>query len=378
VGKFSRLILPGIILQSVLIGGGFATGREIVEFGGKYGASGWISGVAIFLGFTLLAILTFEACRQWHVFDYKSLLKRLIGRGWIAYEISYLLLSVLIIAVMASAAGEILKDTLGLSVWVGIVLIIVLVGFLNYMGENFIASMKTIGTVALFAAYTIFSFSVYAHRSEEIMLVFRQWDTSYSKDAPGFLLLIWTGITYVGYNLGVYPASFFTIKKIQSRKESVIAGIIAGLLMTIPWFLTYLAIMAYYPNPEIIGASVPWLKLLTPFGSTFIVIFGIVVGWTLVETATGVIHAFINRLDVDIYQTTGKNLTGFRKGIISLIALIIAMLLAQIGIIDLIAKGYTYMAYAMILFFGIPLLAIAPKLLGKSDRSTLPNQLPQQ
>jgi uncharacterized membrane protein YkvI len=37
-----RIVLPGIILQSVLIGGGYATGREIVEYGAKFGANGWV------------------------------------------------------------------------------------------------------------------------------------------------------------------------------------------------------------------------------------------------------------------------------------------------------------------------------------------------
>ena len=37
-GGFGKFVLPGIILQSVMIGGGYATGREIVEYGGKFGA----------------------------------------------------------------------------------------------------------------------------------------------------------------------------------------------------------------------------------------------------------------------------------------------------------------------------------------------------
>jgi len=65
-----KLLLPGVILQSVLVGGGFATGREIVEYGAKFGALGWISGLSIFLGFTTMSILSFEACRRWHVFDF--------------------------------------------------------------------------------------------------------------------------------------------------------------------------------------------------------------------------------------------------------------------------------------------------------------------
>ena len=64
---FKRIVLPGIILQSVLIGGGYATGREIVEYGARFGANGWVSGLAIFFGFSLMAMLSIEACRQWQV-----------------------------------------------------------------------------------------------------------------------------------------------------------------------------------------------------------------------------------------------------------------------------------------------------------------------
>lgn len=40
-GPFGKIVLPAVILQSVLIGGGYATGREIVTYGAKYGAAGW-------------------------------------------------------------------------------------------------------------------------------------------------------------------------------------------------------------------------------------------------------------------------------------------------------------------------------------------------
>ena len=43
-GGFGRYVLPGVIMQSVLIGGGYATGREIVEYGARLGSLGWISG----------------------------------------------------------------------------------------------------------------------------------------------------------------------------------------------------------------------------------------------------------------------------------------------------------------------------------------------
>src|SRR5690625_7377844 len=104
-GAFGRYVLPAIILQSVLMGGGFATGREIVEFGAKYGALGWLGGLAIFFGFTIMAILMFEFSRKFKSFNYRTLLKELIGPFWILFDLVYLLIAILIIAYIASASG---------------------------------------------------------------------------------------------------------------------------------------------------------------------------------------------------------------------------------------------------------------------------------
>jgi uncharacterized membrane protein YkvI len=362
LARLKRVFLPGIILQSVLIGGGYATGREIVEYGGKFGASGWICGLAIFLGFSLLSILTMEACRQWHVYDYKSLLKRMVGKGWVAYEVVYLLLTILTIAVMAAAAGEILNTTLGFNKWIGISSIIIVVGFLNYKGDDTIARLETIGTVVLFSTYAIFSSLIFATKGNAIAETFQRWDTSHLQEPPSLLLLLGTGILYVGYNLGVYPASYFTYRKIQNRRQSIVAGFISGFLMTVPWFLTYFAIMAYYPDKRVIEATVPWLSMLSGLHPAFIVAFSIVVGWTLIETATGVIHGFIGRVEQERLEK-GKILKRSSKAWISLIALIAALLLAQVGIIDLVAKGYTMMAYAMIAVYALPLLFFSGRLL---------------
>lgn len=95
-----------------------------------------------------------------------------------------------------------------------------------------------------------------------------------------------------------------------------------------------------------------------------IVVFGIVVGWTLVETATGMIHAFISRIEMEMAEQKKEPLKKISKALISSVALIASLLLAQVGIIDLVAKGYELMAYAMMAVFGLPLLWYAPKLLG--------------
>lgn len=363
-----RIVLPGIILQSVLIGGGYATGREIVEYGGRFGASGWISGLAIFIGFSVMSMLSMEACRQWKVYDYKSLLKKIAGRGWIAYEVVYLALCILIIAVMAAAAGELLHTTLRFNKWVGVAVIILTVGFLNYKGDETIAKLETIGTIALFAAYLFFSFSIFSTHATAIGNTFRQWSPSGDTNPPSLGMPLVTGIIYVGYNLAVYPASFFTYRALETRRQSIVAGLISGLLMTTPWFLTYFALMAFYPDASVIQSAVPWLAMLQDFHPAYITLFSVVVGWTLIETATGVIHGFIGRIEVEA-QAKGWELKKIHKALISFTALIAALFLSQVGIIDLVARGYTLMAYAMIAVYAVPLLLYSRKLLLNQDAS---------
>ena len=112
---------------------------------------------------------------------------------------------------------------------------------------------------------------------------------------------------YVAYNLIVYPSSFEALKRQDSRKQSLISGLIAGVLMTVPWFITYFAFMGYYPDPDVLGATVPWLVILKQVGGTWtIILFGIVMGWTLIETSTGIIHAFVARVNAGLVDF-GKN-----------------------------------------------------------------------
>jgi uncharacterized membrane protein YkvI len=137
---------------------------------------------------------------------------------------------------------------------------------------------------------------------------------------------------------------------------------VSGLLMTLPWFLTYFAIMAFYPDKGVLDSAVPWLEMLEEFNPLLIAVFGIVVGWTLIETATGVIHAFISRIETEALQK-GKPLQKITKAYISIAALIASLILSQVGIIDLVAKGYTLMAYAMIVVYAVPLLLLSGRFL---------------
>jgi uncharacterized membrane protein YkvI len=363
-GPFGTIVLPAIVLQSVLIGGGYATGREIVAYGAKYGSAGWLAVVAIWVGFTVMAVLTFELARTFAVYDYKNFIQQLIGRAWPLFDLLFLVMAVLVIAIMASAAGNIMEQTIGIPYLAGVGTVIAVVGVLSYVGESLIERFKTGGTAFLYVAYIVFGAIVLSATWGDVTTVFATGNTGYVGDASP-LAVVESGILYVGYNLVVFPAVFFALHRQETRRESVVAGLLAGTLMTLPFALTYVAFMGFYPAESVMGASVPWLPVLNSVGGTALVAFyGVVMGWTLIETSVGLIHALISRLDENI-QDIGlgplEGQTGLSKlqsGALAVGVLVGALLLSRVGIIALVAQGYTLMAYFFIALFALPLLTV--------------------
>lgn len=356
-GAFGRLILPGVVIQSTLIAGGYATGREVVEYGAKFGALGWITGLSILIGFAVMAFLMFEVARLFRAYDYRSLVKQILGPLWFLYDIIYFLLAVLIISIVIAATGSILERTLGLNFWVGIIIITVITAILNFYGRHLIERFKTVGTSLLFLAYIIFAIMVISQTWGDAKEVFASGDTSLGGDFAWWSLFT-AAIVYVSYNLVVYPAALFTVKRQKSIKDTLIGGLIAGVLMTVPWFLTYFAMMGHYPNEAILGADVPWLEMMSGFGFWITVLFGIVVGWTFIETATGMIYAFVERVENNLEEAGKKPMTGKMRGLIAIIGLGLSAILSSVGIKDLVSKGYTILGWAMLIIYGIPILII--------------------
>src|SRR3546814_20314301 len=110
-----RRLLPGLAFKAVVIGGGYATGLELVTF---FLPSGPVGGIYAMLLATLIWSLV---CAATFLFafhtgsrDYRTFFLHLLGRFWPIYAIAYMLALVLILAVFAAAAGAIGKTVFGL------------------------------------------------------------------------------------------------------------------------------------------------------------------------------------------------------------------------------------------------------------------------
>ncbi len=74
-----------------MIGGGYATGRELIEFFLKMGpVSGLIAMLVSTIIISLVSMAAFEFTRTFSTYDYRLFFKKLLGPAWFLFEIAYI------------------------------------------------------------------------------------------------------------------------------------------------------------------------------------------------------------------------------------------------------------------------------------------------
>ena len=105
---FQRYLLPGFAFKAVVIGGGYATGRELAEFFLPSGPQGGLFAILLaMLIWSAVCAVTFCLAYTNSSWNYRAFFKNLLGPLWVIFEIAYLLFLIVILAVFGAAAGAI-------------------------------------------------------------------------------------------------------------------------------------------------------------------------------------------------------------------------------------------------------------------------------
>ena len=347
---FKKYLLPGLIFQSVTIGGGYGTGRELVEFFLKNGPLGGLLGMLLVttVMWSILLAVTFEFSRKFKAFDYRTLFKKLIGPFWFVFEIIYFILLFLVLAVIGSAAGIILEQNFGVPYIFGVIIMLLCVGFLTFKGSGLIENFLSIWSILLYIVYTtivivsVLKFGPEIRESLSSGIINPKW-------AVG-------GFKYALYNLGTIPAGLFCLRHFESRKEAITAGLIGGPITIITGLLFYISVLGSYPS--VLPEEIPMVFILEKAGiPILLIIFQIILFGTLVETGTGFIHSVNERIQSTL-KTRGKEMKQWYRPLVAVIILLIAFGLSTFGLIDLISKGYGTISWGFFIVMVIPLLTI--------------------
>lgn len=360
---FSKYFVPGIIFQSVVIAGGYGTGREIVEFFLNFGTVGGFIAMLAISGiiWAVVCAVTFEFARVFKSYDYRTFFSNLLGKAWWIYEVCYLVLLLIVLAVIASSAGSILQELFGLNYYVGVAGMMIGVGILVIKGTETIEKILSLWSFVLYAVYILFLIMVFTKYGSNISNAFATGTAD-----KGWVL---GGFKYAFYNLGIIPAVLFSVRHIETRKEAIGAGILAGIIGIIPGILLFVAMVGFYP--EILSVSVPTVHMLAALNSPIMQIgFQIVLFGTLIETGTGFIFAVTERVGA-VYNEQNKKVPANLILGMTVFLLILGTLISQFGLVGLIAKGYGTITWGFFLFYVLPVLTIGVVKIKKAETITI-------
>ncbi|HUD91461.1 hypothetical protein [Sphingobium sp.] len=349
---FQRFLLPGFALKAVIIGGGYATGRELAEYFLASGPWGGLFGMVFAaLLWSLIAATTFAYARLAQAYDYRAFFTALLGPGWIAFEAAYVIFVVLILAVFGATAGAIAHALIGAPELVGTLLLAIGIIVTTALGTGAVERVFKYVSLLLYAVYALF-------------LLLGLW-TFGDRIAAGFSAPVPTtgwmlgGATYASYNIVGAVVILPVLRHLTSQRDAVVAGLIAGPLTMLPAILFFICMVAFYPG---IGAeTLPSDFLLRQLDiPAFHWLFQLMIFCALLESGAGAVHAINERIAGVVQARRGHDLGLGARALIGVLLLTLCMAVAnRIGLIDLIASGYRFLAWLFLIVFVAPLLTIA-------------------
>jgi uncharacterized membrane protein YkvI len=359
----SRLLLPGLAFKGAVIGCGYATGRELAEFFLPAGPVGGLLGLGTtMLIWSTVCAATFALAHRAGAHDYRRFFAVILGRFWPLFDVVFLALTLLVVSVVAAAAGEIGGAMFGAPLLAGTVAWMGATAAILAGGNSRAAWLFRHASPFLYAIFALFFLFCALQFGDRIMTAF-----AHSTRPAGWLL---AGSTYASYNLIAAVLVLPMLQGLASPREAAIAGLLSGPMAVLPGALFFVAMTAW--PADVAAAPLPSDVLLAKLGMPwFRLAFQVMIFIALLETGVALLHSLNERIAAQITPDGGA--TVLRIPILRITVPVGVMLFSvivaeRVGLVALIAAGYRGLALLLLLIFIVPLLTRGLWMLFRSPR----------
>lgn len=284
--KISALQVGSVYIGTV-VGAGFASGQEILQFFGYFGLWG-IAGLALatFLFFVLGMKVMLTAYRTGSG-SYKQVIDKVGGRLLgppINFVITIFLFGILV--AMVAGTGAVFEQEFSLPPSSGLAVMAGLAGLTVFSGLGRV--IDAISVVVPFLILAVLGVGLYQLCSGPVNL---SWSAPSSATLPGWHL---SGLVYVSYNLTLAVpllAPMGTLAAPQALKKGALLG---SLGLGVSALVILLAILA--GAHEVTGYEIPMLAVAGRISPSARLIYTLVLVAEVYTTAIGSLYGFVSRL----------------------------------------------------------------------------------
>lgn len=341
-------------------GGGFASGAQIYSYYVRYGI--W----SLFLPLFAMAYngVFFAYClyfaRKHEVYDYRSYNNAFYGRFAPLFsnlfELLYLCVMCVAPAVAFATGGATLSTLTGLPYLLCTFVIGAFIFVVSVFGTDLVRKVASVLSICIIAGLLIVyvpNIIAGAGKIGDTVNAMKTADLPFGKALYAAFLYG----TFQLANVAVFVQHAKSFEKPQDAGKSMAVGAVLNALLMI---MVVLGIMTVYQNPEMIQQSVPTLfmvqqgvgsKFMTPLISVLIILGA-------VSTAVNMVAAMVKRIHAGLAERSSRTETAGKISstqILAALACCIAdFLIAQLGLLTLIQKAYSILAYLAIPVILVP------------------------
>lgn len=333
----------GSAFVGLIVGAGFASGQEVMQYFTSFGLWGTAGGVVtallfIFLGYTFAQLgTTLQADSHKTVLYY-------IGGKYIGpvldIVITFFLFGVAV--VMFAGAGSTFNQMFGISTIVGSIIMAVAVILTLLLNTN-----KIIGIIAAITPYliaVIFIILVYSIFTMDLSIAEADALAKEQTSATSNWLL--SAFLYVSYNLAAGAALLVIMTGNENdKKVASMGGILGGLMLGALIILIHIGMFARIDI--VAGKDMPTLELANHIHPIVGVFTAIALLGMIYNTAVGMLYSFTVRF-------TAPESKSYRPAVIAVS--ILGFIASLVGFTTLVGSVYVVMGY---LGFALIILAVA-------------------
>lgn len=359
--KTSSIILGiAFVWFTTHFGGGFASGAQIYTYYVKYGIWCLIMPVLAMLYNAVFFAYCLRFARKHEVYDYRSYNNAFYGRFAPIFsnlfEVLYLCVMCVAPAVAFATGGATLSTLTGLPYLLCTLIIGAFIFIVAIFGTDLVRKVASVLSICIIAGLFIVYIPNIIAGSGAIA---QTMHTMTAQPAP-FGKALYAAFLYGTFQLANVAVFVQHAKSFEKPNDAIksmgIGWIINALLMV----MVVLGLLSVCSNPDIVNQSVPTLfmvqngvgsHVLTPLISILIILGA-------VSTAVNMVAAMVKRICSGLekshpQQTQGKKITS-RQIVVALICCIVDFGIAQFGLLTLIQKAYSALAYLAIPVILIP------------------------
>lgn len=331
-----------------VIGAGFASGQEIIQFFVAYGSYGLKGSILAAFLFAACGGLLLNTAHRYEISNYQNVLTYLLGKR--AGRLIDFILAIFLflgISTMLSASGAVFYEHLFLPKSLGVFMAYSLVvAFLIWGKKGLIFSYNLLVPLKLILLLTITGYVAFFVDNDHI-----QTYTAYMVPVSTDFWIL-SALLYVAYNFSLAMVVLTEYQTLSSKRAGVAGAIWGGMVLGILVILTYLALSKFLP--VVMHYEVPMLYVAGNISLTTKHVYTVVLWIGILTTAIANAYGFAQRF---------ASLTGMSYGLSLFLCMTMALPLSMQSFSGLVGRVYP--------LFGILGIIIISALVCKSTKDII-------